>query len=534
MHTRDKIKFFSVLINFVNVFSGIDETYKLYFSMFSSDINHLLRKSFSGNELNELHNKIVETLSVHEGLFGEAECLMVHHQLLHLARYIEQMGPLDSFWLYTSERAMGNLKNEAPKGGRNFIKTIIESFADWEQQRIRAAYDSKENNEATISNNDLSDQLYDKLFVKLNGGIIEHNDFSFSLFGRIKNNRSLTNSLSIGEFEMENLLKALVYEICKQFDNVNAALQTSSYYRLYIAYKEFHSKIIKTNSFTRFLITLNERNDEMVIKEFIITKTERSTSKFSRDLIVNEGKLYEEDLETALIVRDPFRTSYSKAIIYGKRFSALGWKYKESSDGKISNESERYGIQKSNRLFEPCNPLNNLTPDIFEGNLFASTLCCFKSGKECHNTKYSKQINYGNFVYFFRLFCPNDSVLNELPMCNLIPRKVSEDKYGNHYISAKDHYYEKNIFFVPLTNIYASAYLHSPPIINENEMIDYHELNKENMVNSKIYLIPLHPNFLYLKYEFESNKLYNGYENISKKNESRANINDELLVSNDD
>ena len=119
-------------------------------------------------------------------------------------------------------------------------------------------------------------------------------------------------------------------------------------------------------------------------------------------------------------------------------------------------------------------------------------------------------------------------------MCNLIPRKVSEDKYGNHYISAKDHYYEKNIFFVPLTNIYASAYLHSPPIINENEMIDYHELNKENMVNSKIYLIPLHPNFLYLKYEFESNKLYNGYENISKKNESRANINDELLVSNDD
>lgn len=498
--------------------------------MFSSDLNHLTKKSFSRNELQELHDKIVETMCVHEGLFGESECLTVHHQLLHLPKYIEQMGPIDSFWTYTGERAMFNIKNAVHRGGRNFIKTLLQRFCNWEQQRIRTAYNFSEikNNENGFFNKDFFNQLYDKVSVKLNDGIIEHNDLAFSLFGPIKYHKHLANSLSISSFEMENLLTTLVNEICKQFDDVNIALHTSSFYRLYFAFKEFHSKNYKMNfsSFLKFLCEFSEEREVFIIKD-------RNVTNYSRDLF-NQGKIFESDLETAKIVEDPFHCFYSKGIIYGKEFHGRGLKHRENSDGQIRDG--RYGMQKKHRQFDPCNSLNVFNPNIFNGNLFASSMVRYKLGKECHITKFhKKRVCFGNVNFFFRMNCPNDPILNNIPMCNLVPRKVSEDKYGNHFISLEDHYYEKNLFFVPVTNIYGSVFLHSPPINENNVMIQYHLLNEENMLNCKIYLIPLHPNFLHFQYEFENNKYYNGFGNnfINSENKS-ININDELYEDDGD
>ena len=538
MHTRDKIKFFALLANFVNVFSGIHETYKLYFSMFSSDLNHLMRKSFSCNELEQLHYTIIETLCVHEGLFGESECLMVHHQMLHFARFIEQMGPIDSFWTYVGERAMWNVKDGAPKGGQNFIKTILGRFSDWEQQRIKASYctyDFKENNDNknNVTDKAILKQLYDNVSVKVNSdGKIEHNDLAFTLYYPIKIHKHINeSSLTVSNFEMNNLLKSLVYEICKQFKDIDTSLQASSFYRLYFAYKEFHFKILK-HEFLDFLFILCKRK-EYILKYVKSNNALLSTTvSYSKELI-QKGCIYETDLVTANFVETPFKRYYKEAYIFGKRFTGQGIEYTESSDAKIRQDSNmKYGVQKNYLRFDPHNPLNNLTIETFTNNGFSSSLVRYRLGKECHKTKFNlKGFYYGNINYFFRISCPNDLILNELPMCNLIPRKVYEDKYKNHVMNIKDHYYQKNIFFVPVTNIYASAFLTSPPINVENKMLDVLHEN-DDLLNSRIYFIPLHPNSLHLKYEFENNMHYNGLGNyLNSKNES-INIFDELIDKN--
>jgi len=87
---KDKIGIFMILIPFLNLFWNINETYKSFFAMFSSDLVELYSFNTSCNEIDQLCKKLFETCAVHEGLFTEAECTMLLHELIHLPFHIKK------------------------------------------------------------------------------------------------------------------------------------------------------------------------------------------------------------------------------------------------------------------------------------------------------------------------------------------------------------------------------------------------------------------------------------------------------------
>ena len=170
---KDKIGIFMILIPFLNLIWNIDETYKSYFAMFSSDLVELYSFNMSGNEIDQLCKKLFETCAVHEGLFTEAECTMLLHELIHLPFHMKKMGTVYNFHTLFGERAVKNVKVLKPDGGKSFYNQITESYDDWESCKTKRFYTTPQK------------ELYS---YKLNvvGRSLHYNEYTIRLCGEIK------------------------------------------------------------------------------------------------------------------------------------------------------------------------------------------------------------------------------------------------------------------------------------------------------------------------------------------------------------
>eukprot|EP01032_Pedospumella_encystans_P010106 gene10106-11842_t len=108
--------------------------------MFGSDLNDLLSSEFNDESIASLTSKLKETVSVFEGMFGNAECKFLLHETVHVPDQILQLGPANGWWTFSGERALGFVKRMKTLGGQSFDKTMMKRYDAAENGKISQFY----------------------------------------------------------------------------------------------------------------------------------------------------------------------------------------------------------------------------------------------------------------------------------------------------------------------------------------------------------------------------------------------------------
>jgi hypothetical protein len=95
--------------------------YISYLRMHSDIMTKLLAPQFSDKDIEEIFNRTVEFLSVHELLLPHTSAKIVYHQMLDLPKYITVMGPMRNFWSLYVERALSQVRQGGVKKGGEIL-----------------------------------------------------------------------------------------------------------------------------------------------------------------------------------------------------------------------------------------------------------------------------------------------------------------------------------------------------------------------------------------------------------------------------
>jgi hypothetical protein len=121
--------------------NDLPKAYRNYLSMMSGNICRLMRHNFNRQEiLYDLHPKIMEQISMHEGVFPESEMAPTIHQVIHIASYILKMGAPKEWWNLPCERAIGQIKQFVPKGGTSIEITVFNKYLRFEMSSMFENY----------------------------------------------------------------------------------------------------------------------------------------------------------------------------------------------------------------------------------------------------------------------------------------------------------------------------------------------------------------------------------------------------------
>jgi hypothetical protein len=490
------IVLFTVAINFMIIAlpDKMDIRYKLIISMLGSDISELLSPSINSEDIDLLHFKIIETVCAFEGLFSEKECNFIVHEIFHLAHHIHQMGPLHGWWTFSGERAMGCIKQFVKKGGRSFDKTTLNKYDKWEnaitsKKAFHKIFLDNENN-ITLSLNESFNQL-------------EYDNNNFLLLNKCK----MDKNCSFSQVESIFFLDCLLSEVYKMSQDYDDAYERSSFFRLHTYYENLLGSkqcfILDNTNITSF-------KDFLYVAYSISIKNNGEHNNIN----INENiTLSKEEISTvkSLCLFLTYQTNFNihkNAIIYGLRFSARGFEYRES-ENPISDNCH-YG--KQGNFFRMNNRKNNIN-EFHNWSTQYSCWCRYKINKNKFEND-SPSFYYGQLNYFFRFYCETDSLLNGLLIANLVPRSFLDANTPQNLLGVDKIPCEKlfkNIskrrnrnWFVPLTNFVPTAILIVPfdsddkPIYlnNKEESISTDEMKFYSTNNQINYILAfdLQPN----------------------------------------
>jgi hypothetical protein len=492
--------------------SALDKHYKLMISMLGSDISELLSPSFEYEDVESIHNRIIETVCALEGIFSEKQCTFILHELLHLAKHIHQMGPLNGWWTFAGERAMHFVKKFVKKGGRSFDKTAMIKYDLCES----AITENK-----AFNNFEVDGDLKDNFSLTINQTIyqMEYDNNRFYLFQKCKKKKNC----SFSSVESNYLLECLLGEVYKACRNYDEAYENSSYFRLHSYYTKLlgnlkHFVLYDNNisSFKDFLFSIYNNNgdgkkDSKKNQQIILTDDEKCTVKsvclfltFQKNFII-----------------------YKKAIIYGLRFTARGIECIETDNPTVNNNI--YGRQGN--YYKMNNSKNNI--NVYQNwSTQYSCWCRYKINKLNFDDDLNPSFFYGQLNYFFRFKCESDNILHGLPIANLVPRNylekntVGTNPLGVDKIPCEESFIiprkrDRN-FFIPLTNFSPTAILIVPfddgdegkPIYIKQDLSSSDKsvgFYSDNNQISYMLAFDLHPNRKYSTFDKSKQKRYNKF-----------------------
>jgi hypothetical protein len=501
-----------VAINFLIIAlpQKLDKRYKLIMSMLGNDISELLSPAFKFDDVELLHNKIIETVCAFEGIFSEKECTFIFHELLHLAQHIHQMGPIHGWWTFSGERAMHFVKQFVKKGGTSFDKSAMRKYDQCESSITEKAL----NNLFEVNDNEK-----ENLYLSINKNFqLEYDNNKFHLF---KKKCKIQKNCSFSLVESNYFLDCLLAEVFKVSKDKEEAFANSSFFRLHCLFenmlgnkKQFllKDKITITN-FKDFLFTIFKENKKIIDENVILSEDELSTAK---------------TIWLFLAFQNNF-SIHKKAIIYGFLFTARGIECIET-ENPTSDYYTNYGKQ-GNYYF-----MNNNRNDISLFHNWStqySSWCRYKINKLQFEDDLNPSIFYGQLNYFFRFHCPTDNILHGLPIANLVPRNflganTLQNPLGVDKITCEKVFLipkkknEQRNCFIPLTNFCSTSILIVPfdvtdrPIYIKNNTTSEEEkcyYSKSKQI-SYILALDLHPNRKYSS--FDASKLVERYNTFSQ------------------
>lgn len=381
LRSKAKIMIFTVLIDYINLFIQIPNGYKTFLSMLGSDFREMMRSQFDNKSIELLRLKVLETVSVFEGLFGDAECVILYHELIHIPEQILHLGPVDGWWTFSGEKALHFVKEHKLQGGQSFDKTLISRYDKSETASVSEFYTSVK---SKIS----------KFGLVMRNGKIIHRTHYIELSRRIYD-RNVTYS----SFEMGKYLYALYRSVLVQCDNdEDLALRNSPYYRLCCAYTSHTQEgFIRKDKVTLYMF--------MFLLAHIHKKTEPTLQggllhyfKNLRDGFFTKAsdkiRICVEDFAVAAKILD-FKdySYYNKVDFNGEVFQARGFEYVER---KAPISISAYGAQTM--VFAMHNG-NNILKENYGRKSDYSSWCKYRKGK---------QLKCAQLNYYFRVDIPSD------------------------------------------------------------------------------------------------------------------------------
>jgi hypothetical protein len=533
------IQLMSVVMKYILSAMDLEEAYTEYFKMYADDLVSLLRNAIENEEdINNLHNKTVETLCVREGIFSPAESSLVAHQIIDLPNYINWNGPLRNWWAFSGERAIAFFKQFIQKGGLSKDITQLNRYLKKEYTIMRTAYDFNKENihlfndvingkpKETNTNIDAIDHRYNQ---------IENNTTYQITFNPLKHylyNEKTIKKSKMSTIEINSFLNALENEALCNADTITL-LKKSAFFRLLCSYKatKDNKSVTKVLTFYQFLkmILMEENSINLYMKEtqnIIYIVKENILSNFDlkqqfqneqekiefQNLFLVKGIVLKKDFEACNALLDFFNVDrnkiYKSCEIKGCSFQSRGFDYKEFIGPVAKQINYGHQITKSDKN-SVANELNVLKHNWRKEKQYSSW-CKFKFKNFLDETT---KTYFGQINYFFELKIPHDKVLNKLAFASVTARNISIDlKYGLQVLNCIDEIsYASNIRFIPIKIIIPTSILvagfdnenkpyKNKKSINKEINIQYCFSKKEHSDVKQLILIDLNPSEELIKY----------------------------------
>lgn len=112
----------------------LHEEYRSFLKEWSGIITDLMSPTFSTEEIEFLHRRICQLIALREGLYPDSEALFCVHQLVHLAEFIKDWGPIMGWWALPGERFISAIKRNLYRGGKS-IDALIVNYVKFEEEK---------------------------------------------------------------------------------------------------------------------------------------------------------------------------------------------------------------------------------------------------------------------------------------------------------------------------------------------------------------------------------------------------------------
>ena len=523
--------------------------YLAFLATFSKDLCLLQSPSFTEEEINNLYKRVVELVSLQNGLFPVSESRFVWHQLVDIVPFVRQFGPLRGSWTLGTERAIAQLKMHISNGGRSYFVTVMNRYAPVEFERLRCFYSAspavsdggkyEENNIERTFNDMVNKNMF--LYIDPRSSVLHHSEHRILL--KQKTRRVYVLSL----LERHSLLLVMITEILKYFNgNLLLAIRYSSLCRLYIwciiirkkqifkpASPYFFSEFLAAIVDPQIIPILKEKN--IILDDIEIIEIENDQTVYNR--IMNDGVISALDIANAKQYLDCSSklVVYRNSCIRGQRFSSRG--YECAEDRLPIAFIPRYGSEST---IQPRLDANDLRKNVFNKLHYSSWFqfrnYLINTGEQTTNAIERFEDCVGQFNFFSRFSCTMEPWINNCPIGCSTTRKSNylkvrfEREHTTDIISIDCNHERRNlllhqpsvncpILFVALSDVYSNP-LAIVPAAADNRPIARHEIHPPKTFNNiaKILLIGLSPERKGLVYQSRLVKLYNensfddGYE----------------------
>jgi hypothetical protein len=534
MNSHQTLVFMMCFASYIFSFTNISRVYKVFYERYAWDLCQILNPVLSHDMLDYLCQHVIETKATQEGLFPESEQNFIFHEIIHVVHHLIKFGPARSLMCFFSERAMKSLSDGVPDGGQKYVITVTDRFVDKEN-----TYDKNmESYRASLNDNTDNFGLYSSQVLKLVGGfkpVILNNDIKDILFN------NLQEFIGSQEVRYRNV-KSPFYRVYWTFESVCKAMDDDFSPSL----SEWVSSLFSLALLSRdgfngqsFLhLGLTDINFDSDISHNLTTDDDIALhNSFIETEMVLKRVLYASDL-TGIIadlanfgnIKQPI-AAFTRAIVKGVKFSARGEKYSET---QLVAEDYSGTNLVGTVDYDLDNPLNDLSKNWYQTLQYSSwarvrdwyTLLDNSTSETVaiRDRTYFAQLNY-----FFRLYIPNDKLLNGLAFANSVlrnPGSSTIDKVRRHFWvdpSAKSYHPHKH--FISLNYFEGTALAVSAldddslPIINplraakvlNNLVIGYPLIisDQDSSCVDRLYFIELHNERMgigYMKIESDDDK----------------------------
>lgn len=404
--------------------------YLLYLSMLSSLVTAILSPVVHSSTIEVLYYKAVEFVVHQNGMFPPSESVHVIHQIIHLPPYIAKCGPVKNYWTLPSERAMGAIKSNVIKGGKNFEAAACKKEFAQELAKATSFY--------SIDDLTLHSEYIRKDPTSLNGFV--YSDFIF----RLRNKRNAQLDLEFTPFEMNNLLEFLVEELSNvhNSDDKSYLLHSSTLYRIHKSFS-LHQSLLQDEekqipNFYQFACNLDHfkkypqlQLDELPAVEDIVVNLQEGLRFVASDYAAMKSILNK--------LRQPINV-YRSALLWGVRFEARGAMYREFEIEKENQQQRRYGAQAI--VYEPSNAKNFLQREYNTDPVQYGSWCkvyTMQSTPQC-NTTTTPQCSLGQLNCFMRLILPEEKLINGLCLASITMRKAEFVKRNARFDYSPNYY----------------------------------------------------------------------------------------------
>jgi hypothetical protein len=514
--TVDCINLLTVLFPFILSQTNLPLAYKNFFYMLSEDFSELLNVEVDPSDLDGLFDeKLPETLSTKEGLFTDAEGLIVYHQILDLKSHIVQFGPLRNSWAFSGERALSTIKETSKK---------------FHESRTLSSQNKSENLDIASKYKfdflSFDQKLERNRFMEFIDNNLVYNETKTQLIGNV-----IESNLILDTFEVNELLKAIIVEIFMKSDyTFKIAYNYSALFRLFSSYQGYLN--IKGNlpteelTFLEYLCKLVALKDEMLenddglselLQKYTTEENRINLGHYTMIDIVNLNK----KIETLLNPQ-----CYKKCIVHGIEMTSRRPECRENKPAVIF-ECRNWGRQRSSRErmqpYKNSNPVNDLNEN-WQNDLDASSwaklrillsyenLVNYVTKKVTHLDQESLAFGQCNFFFSLDLSDLGEKLLKNIVFASVTARKPYVHKAIKHHfiVYAKPEYldngtvrfsYDPKVSFIPVDNFFSTAVAicgfdkDFKPFVNDklNHLEKKQVSNKDTNELYYLHLLDLHP-----------------------------------------